>query len=124
MARLFGIDIPGNKKVEYALRSLYGIGPSRARDIVASSGLDSNLHARDLNETQLSKLSNLIDHKKYVIEGDLRQEIAANIKRLQAIRCYRGMRHSMKLPVRGQRTQTNARTRKGGRKTVGVIRKK
>ena len=124
MPRILGVDIPNNKKIEYSLRSIYGIGPTRARLVVEASGLDPNMRAHELNEEQLSKITTLITGKKYRVEGDLRREVAGNLKRLQAIRCYRGLRHSFGLPVRGQRTQTNARTRKGARKTVGVVRKK
>ena len=124
MPRLLGIDIPNHKKIGYALRSLYGIGPTRAQIIVEASKLDPDMRAKDLKEEDLSKLSTIITEKQYKVEGDLRREVTSNLKRLQAVRCYRGIRHSMGLPVRGQRTQTNARTRKGARKTVGVIRKK
>ena len=124
MPRILGVDIPNNKKLEYSLRYIYGIGPTRARWVVEASGLDPDMRAHELNEEQLSKLTAIIAEKKYRVEGDLRREVANNLKRLQAIRCYRGLRHSFGLPVRGQRTQTNARTRKGARKTVGVVRKK
>ncbi len=124
MPRILGVDIPNNKKLEYSLRYIYGVGPKRARIIAETSGLDPNMRAQELNEEQLSKLATVITEKQYRVEGDLRREIANNLKRLQAIRCYRGLRHSFGLPVRGQRTQTNARTRKGARKTVGVVRKK
>lgn len=124
MPRLLGVDIPSHKKLEYAVRSLYGIGPTRARIIVEDSKLDPAMRALDLKEEDLSKLSTIITNRQYKVEGDLRREVTSSLKRLQAIRCYRGIRHSMGLPVRGQRTQTNARTRKGARKTVGVIRKK
>lgn len=124
MPRILGVDIPNNKKLEYSLRYIYGIGPTRARLVVEASGLDPNMRAHELNEEQLSKLTAAITDKQYRVEGDLRREVANHLKRLQAVRCYRGLRHSFGLPVRGQRTQTNARTRKGGRKTVGVVRKK
>jgi small subunit ribosomal protein S13 len=123
MPRLLGVEIPAKKKVPYALRYIYGIGPDRADLIVAQIGIDPNMRASDLSEEQLNKIMTLIAEKKWVVEGDLRREITTNIRRLQAINCYRGMRHRRSLPVRGQRTKTNARTRKGPRKTVGVAKK-
>ncbi|MGH8017980.1 MAG: 30S ribosomal protein S13 [Opitutaceae bacterium] len=123
MPRLLGVDIPSNKKIEFALRYIYGIGPARARVLVEELGLDPNSRAHDLTEENLNRLMASIADKKWIVEGDLRREIASNLKRLQAINCYRGIRHRRGLPVRGQRTQTNARTRKGGRRTVGVVRK-
>jgi len=123
MPRLLGVEIPAKKKVPYALRYIYGIGPDRADQIVAHIGIDPNMHAADLSEEQLNKIMSYIAEKKWVVEGDLRREITSNIRRLQAINCYRGMRHRRSLPVRGQRTKTNARTRKGPRKTVGVAKK-
>jgi small subunit ribosomal protein S13 len=124
MPRLLGVEIPPNKKVEIALRYIYGVGPRRARELVALVGIDPVTRAHDLTEEQLNKLMSVISDKKWVVEGDLRREIAGNLKRLQAINCYRGQRHRRGLPVRGQRTQTNARTRKGARRTVGVVRAK
>ena len=124
MARLVGVDIPNRKKIEYSLRYIYGIGPTRAKLIVEESGLDPNRQAQDLSEQELNQLAALINEKKFLVEGDLRRVVTGNLKRLQNIRCYRGLRHQRGLPVRGQRTITNARTRKGARKTVGVIRKK
>jgi small subunit ribosomal protein S13 len=124
MPRLLGVELPAKKKVAYSLRYIYGIGPTRADQIVATAGLDPNLRASDLSEEQLSKILHIITEKKWVVEGDLRREIAGNLKRLQAINCYRGIRHRRGLPVRGQRTSTNARTRKGPRKTVGVTKVK
>ena len=123
MPRILGVDIPNNKKIEYALRYIYGIGPKRAAELVAESGLDPKLQARELSEEQLNQIAELIAQKKFVVEGDLRRQITGDLKRLQAIRCHRGIRHQRGLPVRGQRTSTNARTRKGARRTVGVIRK-
>ncbi len=123
MPRLLGVEIPAKKKVPYALRYIYGVGPDRADQIVAHIGIDPNMHASDLSEEQLNKIMSFISEKKWVVEGDLRREITTNIRRLQAINCYRGMRHRRSLPVRGQRTKTNARTRKGPRKTVGVAKK-
>ncbi|MEM0967276.1 MAG: 30S ribosomal protein S13 [Verrucomicrobiota bacterium] len=124
MPRILGVDIPGNKKLSYALRYVYGIGPARAELVVSESGLDPNMRAHELSEEQLNQLASIVSEKQYIVEGDLRREIAGNIKRLQAIRSNRGIRHQRGLPVRGQRTSTNARTRKGGPKTVGVVRKK
>jgi small subunit ribosomal protein S13 len=123
MPRLLGIDIPDNKRTEIALRYVYGIGPARAKAIVEAMHLDPALRAKELTEEQLTQIAALISDHNYVIEGDLRREIAGNIKRLQAIQSYRGSRHRKGLPVRGQRTSTNARTRKGGRRTVGVAKK-
>jgi len=123
MPRLLGVDIPPNKKIEYALRYIYGIGPVRSRELVDVTGIDPNTRAHDLDEEQLNRLMAVIAEKKWIVEGDLRREIAGNLKRLQAINCFRGIRHRRGLPVRGQRTQTNARTRKGARRTVGVVRK-
>ena len=120
MPRLLGVEIPAKKKVPFALRYIYGIGPDRADQIVAHIGIDPNLRASDLSEEQLNKIMSFIAENKWVVEGDLRREITSNIRRLQAINCYRGTRHRRSLPVRGQRTKTNARTRKGPRKTVGV----
>lgn len=124
MPRILGVDIPGNKKLPYALRTIYGVGPTRAAQIVAESGLDPDQRAHELSEEQLNQLASIVQEKQFVVEGDLRREVAGNIKRLQAIRSNRGIRHQRGLPVRGQRTSTNARTRKGGPKTVGVVRKK
>ena len=123
MPRLLGVEIPAKKKVPYALRYIYGVGPDRADQIVAHIGIDPNMRASDLSEEQLNKIMSFIAEKKWVVEGDLRREITSNIRRLQAINCYRGTRHRRSLPVRGQRTKTNARTRKGPRKTVGVSKK-
>ena len=123
MPRLLGVEIPAKKKVPFALRYIYGIGPDRADQIVAQIGIDPNMRASDLSEEQLNKIMSFIAENKWVVEGDLRREITSNIRRLQAINCYRGTRHRRSLPVRGQRTKTNARTRKGPRKTVGVAKK-
>ena len=122
MPRILGVDIPGDKRVDIALRYIYGIGPVNSREVLARANIDPAVRAKNLNETQLSQIVNAIQEGKYVIEGDLRREIGMNLKRLQAINCYRGIRHRRSLPVRGQRTQTNARTRKGPRKTGGVQR--
>lgn len=123
MPRLLGIDIPNNKCIEYALRYVYGIGPARAKEIVEIAGFDPALRSNNLSEEQLNKITAIIVEKGFKVEGDLRREVASNLKRLQAIKSYRGLRHFRGLPVRGQRTKTNARTRKGSRKTVGVARK-
>lgn len=124
MPRLLGVEIPAKKKLPFALRYIYGVGAARADQIVAAAGLDANMRASDLTEEQLNKILHIITDNKWVVEGDLRREIAGNLKRLQAINCYRGIRHRRGLPVRGQRTSTNARTRKGPRKTVGVTKAK
>lgn len=124
MARLLGVDIPNRKKIEYSLRYVYGIGPTRSKNVLEEAEIDPNLRTQDLSEQDLSKITNVILERKYLVEGDLRRDVTANLKRLQSIRSYRGLRHQRGLPVRGQRTITNARTRKGGRKTVGVVRNK
>ena len=123
MPRLLGVEIPAKKKVAISLRYIYGIGPQRADQVVQEAGLDANMRASDLSEEQLNKILQIITEHKWVVEGDLRRELTGNLKRLQAINCYRGIRHRRSLPVRGQRTSTNARTRKGPRKTVGVAKK-
>lgn len=122
MARILGVDIPGEKRIDIALRYIYGIGPVNSKEILERAGIDFSVRAKDLNEQQMSQIVHAIQEGKYVIEGDLRRELGMNLKRLQGIKCYRGIRHLRGLPVRGQRTQTNARTRKGPRKTVGVQR--
>ena len=122
MARIIGVEVPPNKRIDIALRYVYGIGPTNANQILAAAKIDPSVRAKDLTEAQLSQIVHAIQDGKYVIEGDLRREIGLNLKRLQAIKCYRGIRHLRGLPVRGQRTSTNARTRKGPRKTVGVQR--
>ena len=122
MARIIGVEVPPNKRIDIALRYIYGIGPVNSRQVLAKANIAPALRAKDLNEQQLSQIVHAIQEGKYVTEGDLRREIGLNLKRLQAIKCYRGFRHLRGLPVRGQRTQTNARTRKGPRKTVGVQR--
>jgi small subunit ribosomal protein S13 len=123
MPRLQGVDIPDNKKIEYALQYIHGIGHTRAKLIVSQADIDPDIRARDLTEEQMNRITSVINGEGFKVEGDLRRETIANIKRLQAIQCYRGIRHRRGLPVRGQRTQTNARTRKGSRKTVGIQRK-
>ena len=122
MARIIGVEVPPNKRIDIALRYVYGIGPSNAIDILERAKIDPGIRAKDLTEAQLSQIVHAIQDGKYIIEGDLRRELGLNLKRLQAIKCYRGIRHLRGLPVRGQRTSTNARTRKGPRKTVGVQR--
>src|SRR5271154_3223427 len=122
MARIVGVEIPGEKRIDIALRYIYGIGPTNANAILAKAGIDPAIRAKNLDEGQLALIVHAIQDGKYVIEGDLRRELGLNLKRLQGIKCYRGVRHLRGLPVRGQRTSTNARTRKGPRKTVGVQR--
>ena len=122
MPRILGVDIPGDKRIDIALRYIYGIGPVNAKQVLARAKIDPGLRAKSLDEQQLSQIVHAIQEGKYVIEGDLRRELGLNLKRLQGIKCYRGVRHLRGLPVRGQRTSTNARTRKGPRKTVGVQR--
>lgn len=124
MPRLLGVEIPNNKKIEYSLRYLYGIGLTRAQEIVKAVGIDPARRANELSEEELNKIAAAITERGFKVEGDLRREVIANIKRMQAIKSYRGLRHYRGLPVRGQRTKTNARTRKGGRRTVGVVRSK
>ena len=117
MARIAGVDIPRNKQVGTSLTYIYGIGPSASKNILAEADVDPNTRVRDLSESEVTRLRQVID-KDFVVEGDLRREIAMNIKRLSEIGCYRGLRHRRHLPVHGQRTKTNARTRKGPKKTV------
>lgn len=124
MPRLLGVEIPGDKRIEASLPYIYGIGPSTAKRILDQVNIDPNTRAKDLTPEQLNQIIHAITASKLPIEGDLRREIQANLKRLQAINSYRGIRHRRGLPVRGQRTSTNARTRKGPRKTVGVVRNK
>ena len=117
MARIAGVDLPRDKRLEIALTYIFGIGKSTSQKIVATSGLNPNKRIRELTEDEVSKLRDVID-RTIKVEGDLRREIQLNIKRLIEIGCYRGIRHRRGLPVRGQRTKTNARTRKGPRRTV------
>jgi small subunit ribosomal protein S13 len=121
--RLLGVDIPGNKKIEYSLRYIYGIGPSRSVELLEAAGIDPTMKANDITEEQINQLMEAVAERKVALEGDLRREVAGNLKRLQSVNCYRGIRHRRGLPVRGQRTSTNSRTRKGARRTVGVVRK-
>ncbi|MBW7908461.1 MAG: 30S ribosomal protein S13 [Kiritimatiellae bacterium] len=122
MPRILGVDVPGKKRVEYALRYIHGIGPARSRHVVESLKIEPSKKADDLTGEELAKIAQALG--QYHLEGDLRRDVAANIRRLIAINSYRGSRHRKGLPVRGQRTQTNARTRKGPRKTVGAVRGK
>ncbi|MEW6045703.1 MAG: 30S ribosomal protein S13 [Bacillota bacterium] len=123
MARIAGVDLPRDKRVEVALTYIYGIGRSSARAILARTQVNPDTRVRDLTEDEITRLREIIE-REYKVEGELRREVAANIKRLIDIGSYRGLRHKRGLPVRGQRTRTNARTRKGPRRTVGVKRKK
>ena len=117
MARIAGVDIPNNKRVEIALTYIYGIGRKSSNDILAKTGVDPDKRAKDLTEDEIAKLRDEIE-ANYTVEGDLRRDVALNIKRMVEINCYRGIRHRKGLPVRGQRTKTNARTRKGPAKTI------
>lgn len=117
MARIAGVDLPGQKQIGIALTAIYGIGRSSANKIVAKSGISPNLKAADLSSDEVNTLRKIID-SEYLVEGDRRREVSLSIKRLVDLSCYRGFRHRRGLPVRGQRTKTNARTRKGPRKTV------
>ncbi|MDF2523186.1 MAG: ribosomal protein [Clostridiales bacterium] len=123
MARIAGVDLPREKRVEIGLTYIFGIGKAKSNEILAKTGVSPDTRIRDLTDDEISKLRELID-KEFKVEGDLRREVSLNIKRLIEIGCYRGRRHRMGLPVRGQRTKTNARTRKGPSKTVGAQRKK
>ncbi|ACL18514.1 SSU ribosomal protein S13P [Desulfitobacterium sp. LBE] len=123
MARIAGVDLPREKRVEVGLTYIYGIGLPTAQKILARTGVNPETRIRDLSEEEVNRLREVID-KEIKVEGDLRREVSLNIKRLMEIGCYRGLRHRRGLPVRGQRTKTNARTRKGPIKTVGAKRKK
>jgi small subunit ribosomal protein S13 len=123
MPRLMGVDIPGRKRVEYALRYLHGIGPTRSKKVCEVANVDPGKKADDLTADELRRILGVIQ-ESYRTEGDLRREVAQNIRRLISIGSYRGLRHRRGLPVRGQRTSTNARTRKGPRRTVGAVRDK
>jgi len=123
MARIAGVDLPRDKRVEIGLTYIFGIGRALSNEILAKTGVNPDTRVRDLTDDEISRLREVIE-KEYKVEGDLRREISLNIKRLIEIGCYRGRRHRLGLPVRGQRTKTNARTRKGPKKTVGVQRKK
>ena len=118
MARIAGVDLPRDKRIAVGIRYIFGIGPTIAKRILAATGVNPDTRVRNLTEDEVSKLREFID-KNVKVEGDLRREITQNIKRLIEINCYRGIRHRRSLPVRGQRTKTNARTRKGPKRTVG-----
>jgi small subunit ribosomal protein S13 len=118
MARIAGVDIPRDKQVHTSLTYIYGIGRQRSEEILNVAGIDPQTRVKDLSEMEVSRLRQIIDGGDYTVEGDLRREVAMNIKRLTEIGCYRGLRHRRGLPVHGQRTKTNARTRKGPKKTV------
>lgn len=122
MARIAGVDIPRDKHVWVSLTYIYGIGPTVAHKIVASAGVNPSTRVRDLSEDEVNRLREIID-RNYRVEGELRREVALNIKRLVEIGCYRGLRHRRNLPVHGQRTRTNARTKRGSKKTVGARKK-
>jgi len=122
MARIAGVDVPNNKRVEIALTYIFGIGPSTSKQIVKDSRLNFETRVKDLTEEETNRLREIID-RHYKAEGDLRREVAMNIKRLTEIGCYRGLRHRRGLPVHGQRTRTNARTKRGTRRTVGANKK-
>jgi len=123
MARIAGVDLPRNKRIEYALKYIFGIGLTSAQKILKEAEINFDTRAKDLTEDEISKIKEIID-KNYKVEGELRSEVTASIKRLMDIGSYKGLRHRRGLPVNGQRTKTNARTRKGPKKTVGAKRKK
>ena len=123
MARIAGVDLPNEKRAEIGLTYIYGIGKATANEILAKAEIDPNVRIKDLSEEQVNELRKIIDND-FLVEGDLRRDVALNIKRLVEIGCYRGIRHRKGLPVRGQKTKTNARTRKGPRKTVSRKKKK
>jgi small subunit ribosomal protein S13 len=123
MARIAGIDLPREKRVEIGLTYIYGIGVSSSRKILEKAGVNPDTRVKDLTDEQVNQIRKVMDEEEYKVEGDLRREVALNIKRLTEIGCYRGIRHRRGLPVRGQRTKTNARTRKGPRKLVSKSKK-
>ncbi len=123
MARIAGVDLPREKRVETALTYIFGIGPTLSKKVLEKTGVNPDTRVRDLTEDEIGKLRETLD-KDFQVEGDLRREVSMNIKRLMEIGCYRGFRHRRGLPVRGQNTKNNARTRKGAKRTVGVRRKK
>jgi small subunit ribosomal protein S13 len=123
MARIAGVDLPRDKSVEYALPDIYGIGLASGRKVLEQAGVDPRTKVRELTEAEVAKLREIIE-REWRVEGDLRRQVQMNIRRLQEIQCYRGIRHRRGLPVRGQRTSTNARTRKGPKRTVGAKKKK
>ena len=122
MARIAGVDLPREKRVEIGLTYIYGIGRASSNKILEEAGVDADIRVKDLTDDQVNAIRKIID-EKFIVEGDLRREVALNIKRLTEIGCYRGLRHRRGLPVRGQRTKTNARTRKGPRKLVSKSKK-
>ncbi|HEY8177203.1 MAG TPA: 30S ribosomal protein S13 [Candidatus Limnocylindria bacterium] len=123
MARIAGVDIPREKRVVVSLTYIFGIGPTSARQVLANAGVNEDVRVRDLTEDEVNRLRELVE-RRFKVEGDLRREVSMNIKRLMEIGSYRGIRHRRNLPVRGQRTKTNARQRRGPRRTVGIRRKK
>ncbi len=123
MARIAGVDIPRDKRVEIALTYIFGIGPTTAKLIISKTNVNPDTRVRNLTEEEVNRIRETVD-KEHIVEGDLRRQVSMNIKRLIEIKCYRGIRHQRGLPVRGQRTRTNARTRRGPRRTVGIRRKK
>ncbi|MHB9138301.1 MAG: 30S ribosomal protein S13 [Victivallaceae bacterium] len=123
MPRIIGVEIPGKKRIEFSLCYIYGVGPSKALEIIKKAKIPRELRAENLTDEHIAAITNILQNEMDV-EGDLRRMVAGDIRRLQAIGCYRGSRHRRKLPCRGQRTKTNARTRKGRRQTVGAIRDK
>ncbi len=122
MARIAGVDLPANKRIDIALTYIHGIGKTLAKAVLDETKVDPAIKVKDLTDEEISRIQKAVE--KYPVEGELRAQVSQNIKRLIAIGCYRGLRHRRGLPVRGQRTRTNARTRKGPRRTVGVRRKK
>jgi small subunit ribosomal protein S13 len=122
MARIAGVDIPRDKRVEVSLTYIYGIGPTRSQEILTKTGVNADTRVKDLSESEVTDLRQAVDG--YTVEGDLRREVSMNIKRLTEIGCYRGLRHRRHLPVHGQRTKTNARSRKGPKKTVAGRRRR
>jgi small subunit ribosomal protein S13 len=124
MARLSGVDIPNDKRIEVSLTYVFGIGPTLAKKILSETNIDPNKRAKDLTEAELATIQGTITKKEFAVEGELRRKVNQNIRRLQENGSYRGTRHKVGLPVRGQRTKSNSRTRKGKRKTVGGMKKK
>ena len=123
MPRIIGVDIPGNKRIEFSLRYIYGVGPAKALEIIEKLNIPREIKAKDLSGEQIAAINSLLQNEM-MVEGDLRRVVAADIRRLQQINCYRGIRHRRNLPCHGQRTKTNARTRKGKKVTIGAIRDK
>ena len=117
MPRIAGVDVPADKRIEFALRYIFGVGPQLARQVLKEAGIDPGVRSKSLTEDEVTRIAGVID-RNYVVEGQLRRQVAQNVARLKEIGCYRGMRHRRGLPVRGQRTRSNARTRKGPKKTV------